>query len=54
MLYDPAQLARLVIGRLPSLSEEIVIPLWRALHDELRLVVGLVVDGVVDGSEFRA
>ena len=33
MLHDPAQLARLVIGGLPRLSEEIVIP--RTLHDEL-------------------
>ena len=53
-LYNPTQLARLVVCRLPSLGKEIVIPAWRALHDQLRLVLGLVVDGVVDCSEFRA
>ena len=40
-LCDPTQLARLVVCRLPSLSEEVVVPVWRAFRDELRLVLGL-------------
>jgi hypothetical protein len=52
--HDPSQLARLVVRSLPGLGKEIVIPAWRALHDQLRLVLGHAVDGVVDGSEFRA
>ena len=35
VLHGPPQLARLVVCGLPSLSEEIVIPVWGALHDEL-------------------
>ena len=40
-LNNPTQLTRLVVCRLPSLGKEIVIPAWRALHDQLRLVLGL-------------
>ena len=51
---NPTQLARLVVRCLPRLSQKIVVAPWSALHHELRLLTGLVVDGVVDGSEFRA
>jgi hypothetical protein len=54
LLNNPTQLARLVVRCLPRLSQKIVVAPWGALHDELRLLTGLVVDGVVDGSEFRA
>jgi hypothetical protein len=52
--HDPSELARFLVRRLPCLSQKIVVAPWGALHDELRLLTRLVVDGVVDGSEFRA
>jgi len=51
-LCDPTQLASLVVGDLPRLSQKIVVAPWGALHDELRLLLGLMIDRVVDGSEF--
>jgi hypothetical protein len=52
-LLNPSQLASFVVCGLPCLSQEIVIAPRRALHDELRLLTGLVVDRVVDGSNFE-
>jgi hypothetical protein len=48
--FYPPKLARLVVGGDPRLGQEIVVAVWRAFRDELRLVVGLV----VDGPKFRA
>jgi hypothetical protein len=46
VLYDPPQLARLVVGCLPRASKHhIVVGLRAALEDELRLIGRLVVDG---------
>jgi hypothetical protein len=53
-LRNPPKLSRLLVRRLPRLSQKIVVAPWSALHEELRLLTGLVVDRVVDGSEFRA
>ena len=53
-LLNPSQFASFAVCGLPRLSQKIVIAPRCALHDELRLLTGLVVDGVVDGSELRA
>ena len=53
-LLNPSQLASFIVRGLPRLSQKIVVAPWGPLHDELRLITGLMVDGVVDGSEFRA
>src|SRR2546426_691286 len=44
LLYDPPELARFVVGLLPGSRQKIVVAVRRALRNELRFVLGLVVD----------
>ena len=40
-LHYPSKLSRLLVGRLPRLSQKMIVAPWRALHDESRLLIGL-------------